>query len=274
MTLRLRPVRGLRTCEPIEQADQAGAELTFGRSSKCDLVIAMPETVERYFSRLHGRFRFDGKEWRVLRDGQSMLKMWFDFGSQVVTRHGRYANLRLPVNEGTIVFRPQNTDRDMVLRWEKLDEPVDTPPAEITHDKFTEPPAAVLGQRVETLAPRFVVFLLVLCHRQLLGLDYVPPTIDDLALWISSKRGVPIRTGTVRKDYLGNLREILQNTKDTRTCAHLERSGAERQHADAAMMAADVMDIWDVNCDLLIHHLQLGVIPNFPDLGWSKGIRG
>src|SRR5262245_50430977 len=108
MTLRLRPVRGLRTCEPIEQADQAGAELTFGRSSKWDLVIAMPDNVERYFSRIHGRFRFDGEEWRVVRDGHSTLKLWFDFGSQVITCHGRYADLRLPVNEGTIVSRPPN----------------------------------------------------------------------------------------------------------------------------------------------------------------------
>lgn len=281
MTLTITPgigtsARGPRLHPAVSTRNGSDVELTFGRGSACDVVLPVSGDTAAYFSRTHGRFYFDGAGWRVRSEGSSALRMWVDIGNpRVVTCHGPRSDLRLPVSEGRIVFRPHGTDQDVTLRWSWTG----VRPAEDNGGglggNVTKLPPVVLRQPVEKLTRRFVVFLLVLCHRQLLHLDYIAPTVDELALWMSAKRGTPLRVDTVRTEYIGKLRGILQNLDGSRTLAQHERIvGTGRQHAELAMLAQDVMDMRIVDSDQLIDYLRLGVIPNFPDLGFAEGRRG
>jgi len=246
---------------------ERGAKLTFGRSGECDLEISG----SRYFSRTHGRFYLGGTHWRVRREGDSELRMWFDFGNPgTVTCHGAGSNLRLAVNEGRITFRPPGTAQDVRLHWS-----YSSVPAVVGEDQsLTLTQEASLRLPAELSSPRFGAFLLVLCHRQLLKLDYTAPSVEELALWASSRRGEPLAVSTVQKDYLAKLRGHLQNLAGSRTLAHRESSGVARQHAEFAMMAQDVVDTRIVTCDDLIECIRSGRLPNFPDLGWAEGRRG
>jgi hypothetical protein len=261
-----RPGVGVRPFRTVSACGERGAELTFGRGSQCDLVIPLTD----YFSRTHGRFYFDGDRWRVRREGSSELRMWFDFGGPV-TCHGPGSDLALPVSEGVIAFRPPGTEQDVSMTWTLTGEhPAD---AGLGADVTKAPPAR-LARPVEQLSPRFIAFLLVLCHRHLLKVDYTAPSVDELALWASSKRGKPLQVDTIRTEYLARLRGILQNMAGSRTFAQREGTDAVRQHAELAVMAQDVMDMRMLDCDQLIEQIRAGVLPNFPDLGWAEGKRG
>lgn len=270
------PGRGTRQGDAVSARDEQDAELTFGRDPACDLVISAPNDSAAYFSRTHGRFYFDGAGWRVRREGSSALLMWLDIGNpRAVTSHGLGSDLRLPVSEGAVVFRPHNTDQNVTMRWAWPDMPVVGEDTRGIGGNVTKLPPAVLGRPVEKFSRRFVVFLLVLCHRHLLKLDYTAPSIAELALWVSSKRGTPLRADTVRTEYLAKLRGILQNLDGSRTLAQRDRDTAMvRQHSELAVLAQDVMDMRIVDCDQLVACLRGGEIPNFPDLGWSGGCRG
>jgi hypothetical protein len=183
--------RGWRCRATKSVPTERGAELSFGRSSECDLTIEGIDSASRYFSRAHGRFYVSGGHWRVRREGDSELRMWFNFGAPgKLTCHGPGSNLRLVVNEGSIIFRPPRTAQDVRLRWSYAGAPVIAGDGDSNN---TWLPEARLRLPPELRSPRFDAFLLVLCHRHLLKLDYTAPSVDELALWASSRRGRPLQ---------------------------------------------------------------------------------